>query len=1044
MLISWRIKPVFLLLFCLASFQSWSQKLAGQTQFEIQKFGVDDGLSSRFIHQFLQDSRGFLWVGTDYGLNRFDGFRFKTYTKEENGLQSNQIANMLEDAEGNIWLTSSAPNRYLRVGTVEIFNPISETSTPLEKWVKNPELLNEELITGIYSNDKTRIFLTLKSGKILLCENRKLAEYAFVPPNFPIYNLQPDKSGGLWANTERQLIRIGKDRTWQVVAEAQKGKLFTLIRVGENASLIYEINPKNKGKSEQDLEVRQRQTSGEDELLLTIPASYLRLRTDLERKEALVIRNGDSQLGKLIYDVAGLPTFQDYGIELREVSTASTTLLDRQGGLWKDNPPYGIVRIQPVNKPFKTYLTSRPTEFQPTTATRGIFADSTHKILVESRKELIELNATAPENIKSFTIEKRYEAEFSFSGILKEGDSLLLSTSNAGLFSKNGAKFTKYDYLNSEDSYLKNIIPETWHWSILRTKSGRLWLGHQFGISYLDESDGKIHIYEKLNGFEEFKQATVYQFHENSRGIWLATSLGLYLLDSEKGIQQRFHSDGVGKNYIPHSQINHLYEDAKGVFWLATKGGGLIRWNPKTGESAQFTTEDGLSHNVLYAVYEDDFKNLWLSSNRGIMRFEKETGFVTTYLPSDGISHEEFNRVSHFQDWEGKIYFGGLDGITVFDPKDFQNNSDKEKNDFLRFTKLQIQGENDGIWKDFTPQLIENQQIIINPSDLGFWLEFADLDFRNSSKKQFAYRIAGLEKDWHYQKSNSIRIGKLLYGNFELQLKSQDKNGVWGAVKSAKIRVIKPFYLETWFFALVLVGLIALFFLLVKWRTNQLEKDKEILENEVSKRTFKIEQDKKVIEAQAEELAQLDQMKSRFFTNISHELRTPLTLILGPAKQAQSNPKTLEPDLLKTFKLIEQNGENLLNLVEEILELSKLESSEVEVKPTPSDLSALLSRIYANFESKAESLGIALNLENWKGNKAILIDSNKVEKIVNNLISNALKFTPKGGEIGISVSRSQPSEGFTTTAEVSAEELKITVSDTGKGISSEDLPKLFN
>jgi ligand-binding sensor domain-containing protein len=152
MSIFWQEKLLFLLISLFISAPVLAQENELKVEYEIQNFGVDDGLSSRFVHCLLQDSRGFLWVGTDYGLNRFDGFSFKTYTQEKDALQSNQISNMLEDAEGNIWLTSSATNRYLEVGTVEIFNPVSEKSTPLEKWVKNPDLLNGELITGIYPN----------------------------------------------------------------------------------------------------------------------------------------------------------------------------------------------------------------------------------------------------------------------------------------------------------------------------------------------------------------------------------------------------------------------------------------------------------------------------------------------------------------------------------------------------------------------------------------------------------------------------------------------------------------------------------------------------------------------------------------------------------------------------------------------------------------------------------------------------------------------------------------------------------------------------
>lgn len=250
---------------------------------------------------------------------------------------------------------------------------------------------------------------------------------------------------------------------------------------------------------------------------------------------------------------------------------------------------------------------------------------------------------------------------------------------------------------------------------------------------------------------------------------------------------------------LPTDNVQHFFLDKEGIFWLATGGDGLIRWDKTHNKSQRFTTSTGLSNNVIYAIYGDNFDNLWMSSDYGIMQFNKKTNASITYLTKDGITHDEFNRVSHFQDKHGTIYFGGLNGVTSFHPRDFQTARMLENSPIRITTFLQFSGDENKLI-DRTGILTRSHQIIMHPSDRFFQLHFALLNYENSSQTKYAYKIEGIDEDWIEQKENSLRLSRLPYGNYVLKIKGQSAGGNWSSnVLEIKMKVIRPFYWQSWF-----------------------------------------------------------------------------------------------------------------------------------------------------------------------------------------------------------------------------------------------------
>jgi signal transduction histidine kinase len=329
---------------------------------------------------------------------------------------------------------------------------------------------------------------------------------------------------------------------------------------------------------------------------------------------------------------------------------------------------------------------------------------------------------------------------------------------------------------------------------------------------------------------------------------------------------------------------------------------------------------------------------------------------------------------------------------------------------------------------DNTAELLACNSIWLSPQNKSFVLKILFPDYQSPKDNLFAYRIEGLHENWIYQASNVLQINALPYGSFTLHVKAQGANGHWVSRElRLPLTVLRPFYLRWWFLT-ACIGLLACF---IWWRIRMLKQATMRLEAEVKKRTHQIEQDKQLIEKQALELRQLDELKSRFFANMAHELRTPITLILGPLKKLLQEPG-LEQRFLTTLNLIQRNALGLLRMSEDIMDMDKLEAHRLEIKEESTLFYPLIRRLVSTFESHAQANGIELQFD-YSAEKylQLKLDINKFERIVLNLLSNALKFTNRGGQVTVVVSDT-------------ASSIQINVSDTGRGIHPNDLPFVFD
>lgn len=993
---------------------------------DIEQYSVKKGLLHRNVSDIHQDSRGFIWLVTKYGLSRFDGKQFQPFTKEKNGLPSSYVRSMTEDKNGWLWVFSDDDSKAFTDFTTPIHLTLINVYSLEVKSVETH--LSEQLPFEIpkisqieFEDDGTIIFMTFDN-----------VYYEYHPKNGFKKNETPTLTP--FVITEKNTI-LGVTKDFHYKEIDRKGRVIRKHRFPGT------INPE---AFFQDIRILKNAQQNGEYLFYSFSnesANILFSSSDAEPLSPIILPKSinlqrKSYKGNLFYDkpkdwfwFCERDTFFVFSINngliydfknhpiLSKSYINDVIFTDKIAWVATSN---GLFKIKLTQTPFVSYLKTPKNASETTNACRGIITiNDTLYVNISDDKKPHFIDLKTGETGKMIFPESKID--LSYPQVLYKDQ-------------KDNLWFTAYDAVKynlqtkTTTDYIKNQAIFSSFWSIYEEKNGTLWFGGDKGIGSLDEYQDSIKIFTAKPPFEALNKQTVYQFMELSPDrIMLATVGGFYELNPSKNkIIKRYWTGGKEDEYFPYDQIYHFYKDKEGVFWVATDGNGLIRWEQKEGKNIyeNFTVADGLSSNTIYAVYEDEANNLWMPSDYGIIRFNKLSHNAIAYLPEDGITVEEFNRISHYQAPDGKLYFGSVNGVTAFYPSDLADTTSTSNIPFEIVELLQYSAEADKI-VDKTISLLQSKVITLQPGERFFDLKFALLNFENTDLIRYSYRIKGIDKEWNFTPENNIRISGLPYGNHQLTIRGQSPNGQFSTNEiQITIHVLRPFYMRWWFLLFCLSAIIVSAYVWYRWRTQQLINYQNELENEVKTRTVQIEK-------QAEELKDLDKLKSTFFANISHELRTPLTLMLAPIDTALKGQqlKNREQGLLNIAK---QNGKQLLKLINSILDLTKLEVNKYKLELKPLALFPFIKRITATFESYAESRNIKLVLD-YQANTSLNIqtDREKLETIFNNLLSNAIKYTPPNGRVNLLIKNT-------------IDTIFIEISDTGRGIHSEDLPHIFD
>jgi signal transduction histidine kinase/DNA-binding response OmpR family regulator/ligand-binding sensor domain-containing protein len=987
-------------------------------------FGVDDGLPHRQVNCILQDRQGFIWVATEAGVARFDGLRFKIFNKAENGLSSDQIRSILEDAAGNLWLISGTlANVYQpNITSVDILNPISGKIIPLKQYTKTKPPVPLENIDpiGIRSTPDragpdaakpgTLFFGTRNPGGWVSWHPDQGWRRVMVPsvPNLELMSLTPQQ-GFLGINTSNHTSYdfVELDAQGKVLRHSRGSPGNRFIRMYGNATEPERYFAMEEDKSEKQplyWEIK----AGTDKSLLTVPVPKLRVPYN-ERQLLLEVEKGRlwlteqevfNQKGESLLDLlAQFPAINNRFIHF--------SFRDRDGGIWLGTR-FGLEQIEVRKDHFRRFLYNKDANYGNGNACRGI--------LQMGQKLWINTEGSDEGGLRGIDLATGrvfYEQKVGTGyGLVADATGNIWSG-----YVHSGATQGQLARVDSVSGRVLNPFSSNYIvlWTIFPAKADQLWCG-TLGLVFFNTKTGKVS-YLKSRQFPELESAYIIHIGRDRSGtIWLCSSTGFYKMTEDGQIAGRYWSGGKGEYRLPFDDFYHFYQDTAGTFWLGTAGGGLLRWDTKTGTKQLLSRKQGLLSNFVYAVYEDDYGHLWLPTNQGIAQFDKQTLSVRrTWGLADGIAQNEFNRTSHHKDPDGTLYFGGLNGVTAFHPKDFYDNNAASGNtrkrlvlsDFNLFSGATEKLENR------TAELLTSGKITLQPADRYFQLEFALLDFFSPKKVTYSYKIEGIDADWNILSEPMLRLSGLPYGTHRLKIRALSADGTWANNElDYQLAVRPPVYLRWWFLLIAATALLFGAFYIYRFQLNR-----------------------RLAEKETQRLQQLDAFKSRFFTNISHEFRTPLTVILGMVESLKNDTGELRE---KSAEMVRRNSRQLLNLVNQLLDLSRVESGKLQLAPSNGDLATFLQYQLESFHSYAQTRGIDLVFKSDLLHLPMAFDHEKIQTILANLISNAIKFTPAGGQISLTLHTIAPNQAKHPTQAV------LELTDTGVGIPKEALAQIFD
>jgi signal transduction histidine kinase/DNA-binding response OmpR family regulator len=476
----------------------------------------------------------------------------------------------------------------------------------------------------------------------------------------------------------------------------------------------------------------------------------------------------------------------------------------------------------------------------------------------------------------------------------------------------------------------------------------------------------------------------------------------------------------------PHNlnsdDVRSIYKDRQGYLWIGTDR-GLNKFDIEAETFEHYSEKDGLPSNLISEISEDNQGNLWICTSKGLSRFNPVIEKFLNFDEQEGLPMAGFGEC-YAKGPEGEMYFGGRDGFMVFHPDSQQYNTHEPPvviTDFQIFNRSVLPGDQSPLKKSIT----HSTEIALRHDQDVFSFEFVTLDFTNPVRNQYAHKMEGVDPDWVYTNATRryVTYTRLDPGEYLFRVKAANNEGVWNEAGAVlKITIMPPWWRTNLAYLIYILLVGSITYGIWRFRANRLKMQHRL----------ELEQ------VHAAKLEELDQMKSRFFANISHEFRTPLTLILGPLEQMISGK--LKKDVRDQYKIMRRNANRLLQLINQLLDLSKLEDGKLKLQAQKIEIVALLRGLVQAFESLAVLKNITLKFEPNLDAIELYVDLDKFEKIINNLLSNAFKFTPEGGKVTVSIGHppQSPLEGGSKGG------VYILVSNTGPDIPAEYLEKIFD
>jgi signal transduction histidine kinase/DNA-binding response OmpR family regulator/ligand-binding sensor domain-containing protein len=980
------LKLSFVFIFLCLTISSAAQDYAAP-----RSITVKQGLPQGFVSGIVQDDNDFIWLATRDGLARYDGREFKVFRANDDratSISTNVITGLYRDPKNRIWILHESL-------AIDVFDPVTEKFSCFTCDSVNAVIATKQISPNFaYVDSRDNLWLInfghgfwkkdLKNKKIKLISKR---------------------TANLLSDTVRGIIETRNHQYW--VFSSKGMQLFDESdQVQKNVP--FDFSSLNTLSNQMSIESRVPLSLtfiNDDQMLVRSWDIVFLFNTKELTMTPVINKQGEfffpnitnlqkDPSGNIIVEIMGslFQIGQDQTFEKiwDGKGKVESFYIDRSGVAWLGNEASGILTIDLRSAVFKSkhYKTGFVNDML---SANGIKIDKTSW-----------LNYTS-EYRYGFDSQTRFEYD-----------------SKNRLWLTQGSRTTFYDFNEKRLRELPPLETKTPSHELLPSAIANDTCWHlAAGNPVYYNIQKSSWTYPLGKNWTLAKSCTVSDIIKIGNTIWGTTSHeGLLAINLSIGKVEWYRQES---GQLPTNELLDIERDLQNdsLVWIGTRN-GLTHFNIRTATSKTFGVKDGLPNNTIYCIVADADNFLWLSTNRGLCRFDPESFRVLNFSVDDGLQGDEFNQFHKLKLPDGRIAFGGTDGYTVFDPRQVQNDRFQPK---VQLTKLRI--NNREIEPAFDSSIVNTPLNSLTSLKLKYdqnfiTFYFAGLQFNNVGKIQYRYRLKGFDRDWNRDALGIATYTKIPPGNYELELNVTNTAGTWSKnFRRISIILDPPFWRTNLAYLFYVILFVTLIFIYIRYTTRKIR-----LENLVQLKN-----------KEAEQLKQLDEAKSRFFTNITHEFRTPLTLIMSPLEQLLK-ASDLKESQKRQLLTAQQNSTQILQLINQILELSKLEVGLLQVSTSPISLNKFLERLITPFHSVANHKQLALHFECGFTDDEYFVDEAKLERMVNNLLTNAIKFTPANGSVRLVISKA--------TGETPPELITFKVIDTGIGISPEALPFVFD
>jgi len=1005
------------------------------------------GLSNNQVECIFKDSRGYVWFGTNFGLNRYDGNNVKVYKSVKNdttSLLNNAVHEIMEDITGNLWIRSGEIYLIYNILTEKFIRNLAPVISPLGIHF-TPSLVEIDKQKNYYfyhANDG--IYKYDVSSKKLL--HFKQSSGPNTISQGVINSIKVDK-GFFWVLFQTGLLERFNERTntvdfrnRYVMEKAQGSSILKNMFLDANGCPWIYPGIGDKGVLYLDLSKSKWIFFGNDtkEFQGTsdryIASDFVR---DIAQDQKDRIWIATDHGGVNIYDKKNgeITVLRNDPMNPNSLSQNSAISLyyDNSGIMWVGTYKNGVSYYHPGMFKFdKSPLFFYHNPELENKDCNKLYEDRKGNLWIGTNGSGVLKWDIASRKFRLFRNQKNNPASISSDIVISmledRKGTMWFGTFLGGLNQMVGDKFIRYQPdVNNPNSLSNKSI-----YGLVEDKQQNLWIGTLGGgVDKLDVTRKNFRRHDIGNSPGLSSNFILSMYSKDSNLVYLCSSLGIDLLNTTTNIISPVFKNTSQRDKLSDLIIYNSLIDRRNQLWIATDN-GINVYNPEQNAISYINRSNGLPSDQVVSLVEDNSGNIWAGTRNGLAciycstnsKTHKYEYTVVSFDENDGLLSSIFNQNAAFKNKQGRIYIGCTKGYTVFDPKTIHFNTTVPK---PRFTELLI--GNDEIQpgekhknrvvldKSFT----HKNKMVLNYDEKNFTINFSALSYIHPEKNHYRYKLKGFDEDWT-ETSNGIgtaSYSNLNQGTYQFIVYASNNDNVWSTEPLIMEIVVKPPFWFTWWATIIyiLLGITLLWYIV----NFNLRKQKREFENTHRMR-------------EAQQLHEMDEMKFRFFTNISHEFRTPLTLIIGPVEKLLREIKSEEHQTM--LSIIQRNANGLLELVNQLLDFRKLDVQKDTLNISVGDVVAFVKDICYSFTELANRKSINFSFSTSISELQMDFDPEKIKKIVSNLLSNAFKFTPNGGKIDLTLSLIQQMND-------NKKLFKITVSDTGIGIPAKDLERIF-